>query len=855
MDRAKQLAGCRYGQLKTEGDALTGYFERPPETGGRYESLGAGNVVDHDERTLRLESSSTTVEITALAPDLFRVGMFPEERTPQYSSEAIAKEEWETIEGIGMRQTDGAITLSTGPFTARAALDPLRVSFTDPSGREFAADDARLGMGPVTASKKREPSPPENPVRLYKRRGRGERYFGCGERTSGLEKTDSHQVFWNVDPPAGHTASFNNLYTSIPFTFSLTDGKAHGIFFDNTRRLEIDLAKADPYLASYGAEGGDLIYYVFCGPTPQEVLYRYTELTGRTPMPPLWALGNQQSRWGYETAGEVEKLARKFREREIPCDVIHLDIDYMDGYKVFTWHPGRFPDPAKLLSNLKEQGFRAVTILDPGVKIAEDYPIYTEGRARGFFCKTRNGDEYHNAVWPGICAFPDFTNPEAREWWGENLKAHIEPGVAGIWCDMNEPSLFIPQQSTMPQEVVHPGDQEPQLHGQIHNTYGSLMARSVHEGLLKLRPGERPFVISRAGYAGLQRHALQWTGDNSSWWEHLWMSMPQLQNMGLSGIAWAGVDIGGFSGDCNGELLARFTEFGVFQPFCRNHSAKGTVHQEPWAFGEPYESVCRKMIKLRMRLLPYLYTLFEECHRTGAPILRPLLFEYPNDEITYAMDDEFLLGSTLLAAPITRPGIEHRHVYLPEGTWFHLWTGEQFDGPVHILARAPLGEPPVYVRSNTAVPMGPEANHTAEKPTDPLTLLLYPAKGSGESALYEDTGDGFGYENGEYSRRTISCKAADRRVTVRIGEREGSFIPNRQRVTLELHGIGSDPSKVTANGAEIGWRRAGEALEGGLVYHASETRYGGEAARRNRGNILFIDLAENTGPVTVMAEF
>jgi alpha-glucosidase len=520
---------------------------------------------------------------------------------------------------------------------------------------------------------------------------------------------------------------------------------------------------------------------------------------------------------------EVREVARGFRERDIPCDVIYLDIHYMDGYRVFTWNEARFPDPQKLISDLREEGFRVVTIVDPGVKIDEDYAVYTEGRERDLYCKTREGEEYHNAVWPGLCAFPDFTNPETREWWGENHEVLTDAGVAGIWCDMNEPALFVPQGATMPDDVVHPGGRtgEARWHAQIHNTYGSLMARAVREGLLSLRPDERPFVITRAGYAGLQRHAMHWTGDNSSWWEHLWMSMPQLQNLALSGVAWAGVDIGGFGGDTTGELLARWTEFGVFQPFCRNHTTLGTRRQEPWTFGEPYESVCRDMIKLRQRLLPYLYTLFEECHRTGAPILRPLLFEYPEDETTYNADDEFLLGEALLVAPITRPGIEHRHVYLPQGTWFHYWNGERFDGPAHVLAHAPLGEPAIYVRANTPVPMGPDANHTGERPTDPLTLRIHPAEGAGESTLYEDAGDGFGYENGEYARRVLSCDTSHDRVTIRLGEREGSFAPERREVILELRGIESAQS-VLVDGQE---REPGYAESGALtVSLAEETR-------------------------------
>ncbi len=780
-------------------------FEKPPETGGRYEPLGAAQLLDHDDRSVRLRAGTTIVEIAALAPDLFRVGAFPEGRPPEYTSEAIAKEDWEPVEA-SIEVSEETLTLST-TVAARVSLNPLMISFVDASGHAFAADDEELGMGFV-----RQPGadvfnqPLGSPPRLYKRRAEGERYFGCGERTSGLEKTGSYQIFWNVDPPSGHTASFNNLYASIPFTLSLANGRAFGLFFDNTHRVEFDLALEEEERAYYGAEGGDLVYYVFCGPTPGDVLDRYTELTGRTPMPPLWSLGNQQCRYSYMDEDEVREVARGFRERDIPCDVIYLDIHYMDGYRVFTWNGERFPEPEKLISELREQGFRVVTIVDPGVKVDENYPVYAEGRKRDLYCKTQRDEEFHNVVWPGMCAFPDFTNPETREWWGENHRALLDAGVAGIWCDMNEPSLFVPDNSTMPDDVVHPGEDEPRLHAQIHNTYGSLMARSVREGLLELRPKERPFVITRAGYAGLQRHALQWTGDNSSWWEHLWMSMPQLQNMGLSGVAWAGVDVGGFFDDCDGELLARFTEFGAFQPFCRNHSKEGTRQQEPWAFGEPYESACRKMLKLRQRLIPYLYALFEECHRTGAPILRPLLFEYPDDETTYTMDDEFLLGNALLVAPITRPGIEHRHVYLPQGTWFHFWTGEKQVGPAHVLAHAPLGEPAIYQKSNTVLPLWPEMNHVGEKPADPLTLLLHPAEGSGESVLYEDAGNGFGYERGEYARRRVVCEVSEGGISVRLGEREGYFVPERSSVCLEFRGVGTRPANVSANGKETAWR-------------------------------------------------
>lgn len=785
-------------------------FTTPFEEG--YRPLGRAEVTDSPKGGVRLRCGDTTVEVSAPAPGIFRVGMFPGGHPVEYGS-------WAVVEGAcdppatELRESEGGIVLRAGDIEAHVSLDPLRVGFADDSGRPFAADDARLGMGTLRDGR----------LRLYKRREEGERFFGCGERTGGLEKTGSRQIFWNVDPPLGHTAALSNLYSSIPFYLSLRGGGSYGLFLDSPRRSVLDLAKEDEGLVVYEADGGDLVYYVLAGPAPRDVVERYTALTGRTPMPPLWALGYQQSRWSYEPETRLREVAREFRERDIPCDVLYLDIDYMDGFRVFTWDEEKFPTPEKLISDLAEDGFRVVTIVDPGVKVDGDYPVYREGREKGFFCLTPDGEEYRNVVWPGVCAFPDFTDPEVRAWWGEKHRALVDAGVAGIWCDMNEPSLNIPRQSTMPPEVVHPGDGNPREHGEVHNAYGMLMARATREGLLRLHPEERPFVITRSGYAGVQRDALQWTGDNSSWWEHLWMAMPQLQNMGLSGVAWAGVDVGGFGDDCDGELLARFTEFGVLQPFCRNHSAKGTREQEPWAFGEPYESVCRRMIKLRYRLLPYLYSLFEECHRTGAPILRPLFFEFPEDGRTRTTDDEFMLGSALLAAPITRRGASHRHVYLPEGTWFHLWSGERIEGPADILARAPLGEPPLYVRANHPLPLGSEISHTGERsPEDPLTLLIHPADGSGSTVLYEDEGDGFGYEEGVYARRRISCEGAGGRTTVRLGEREGSYEPGPREVLLDVRGAG-EVREVRVDGEEQEFRTGDGRLLVSLGERSGET--------------------------------
>jgi alpha-glucosidase len=784
--------------LATPSDKTAARNRRVKALPPGYQPLGTAITVAKDASRICLQVGSATVEVTALAPDLFRVGFFPGDRPVDYSSVAVVARDWQPGPVTIVEEASG-VTLATSAATAHLSLDQFRIGFTDKAGREFALDDPDLGMGSF-------PTFGEAPVRVYKQHLAGEHYFGCGERTGELDKTGSQQLFWNVDPPRGQTALQNNLYASIPFTLVLSESHAWGLFLDSTTRVEFDLAHDDPERAWFGAHGGDLVYYVFCGPTPRDVLARYTDLTGHTPLPPLWALGNGQSRFSYETADEVRQIARSFRERDIPCDTLYFDIDTLDGYRVFTWNPVGFPEPETLLAELHEMGFHAVSIVDAGVKVDADYAVYAGGKARDLFCKTPAGDDYQNVVWPGICTFPDFTNPETRAWWGDQHKALLDAGVDGIWCDMNEPGVFVPPNSTLPGDVVHPGGGKPQSHVQVHNAYGSLMAQATREGLSRLRPDRRPLVISRSGYAGIQRHALLWTGDNSSTWEHLTMSLSQLQNLGLSGVGWTGVDIGGYYGDTTGELLARWTEFGIFQPFARNHSEKTTRRQEPWQFGEPYESVCRDMLKLRQRLLPYLYTLFEECHRTGAPILRPLFWAYPKDTSTYSMDDEFMCGDGLLVAPVTRPGVDYRHVYLPAGSWFHYWSGTRVEGPTHILAHAPLGRPAIYVRANTAVPLGPDVNYVGQQEADPLTFVLYPLEGSGTATLYEDAGDGYEQLNGFYARRSIMCEVADGHIRVEIGEQDGQFVPARRHIRLELREIASEPESVQLRKTPAVWR-------------------------------------------------
>ncbi len=451
------------------------------------------------------------------------------------------------------------------------------------------------------------------------------------------------------------------------------------------------------------------------------ILARYTELTGRMSLPPRWALGYHQCRWSYYPDSWVRKLAQEFRARQMPCDAIWLDIDYMDGYRDFTWHPQRFPDPQGLLDALHQQGFRVVTILDPGVKQDPTYHVYQQGARAGYFCTTPDGQVFHGPVWPGMAAFPDFSRAEVRRWWGDLHATLLQVGVDGIWNDMNEPTLTghfapeldVPRGSTLAPHVQHGSEGQSLPHLALHNAYGSLMAQAAHEALARLRPDTRPFVLTRSAYAGVQRYAALWTGDNSSRWEHLRLAMPMCLNISLSGVAFVGVDVGGFWGNSDAELLTRWMQLGALLPFYRNHSSAHTTHQEPWAFGEPFESINRQYLELRYRLLPYLSTLFYEAAMTGAPIMRPLLWHYLNDPTTWEIEDQFLLGRDLLAAPIYEPGSSARRLYLPTGEWASFWSGERFHGPAWIEARAPLDELPLFVRAGAFLPLGPIMQHTA----------------------------------------------------------------------------------------------------------------------------------------------
>lgn len=577
-------------------------------------------------------------------------------------------------------------------------------------------------------------------------------FYGLGDKTGFLNKKGYDYTMWNSDNPDPHVENptFKALYKSIPFFITLRKNCVYGIFFDNNFKTNFDMGYSSPEYYSFSAADGELDYYFISGTTISDIIKGYTSLTGRCPLPQLWTLGYHQSRWGYSSQQEVMDLAQNFIDHDIPCDVIHMDIDYMDNFKVFTVDHSRFPDLAGLSSTLNQKGIRLVTIIDPGTKVEKGYHMYDEGIQNDYFAKTPDGQVYENVVWPGDSVFPDYTSSKVRRWWGDQTKFLLDQGISGIWNDMNEPASF---RGPLPDDIVFAGDETPRFHKEVHNIYGHLMSKATYEGIKK-HTQKRPFVITRACYSGSQKYSTAWTGDNQSIWTHLKMSIPQLLNLGMSGMPFAGTDIGGFGSNTTPELLCRWIQASCFAPLFRNHCAKFSRLQEPWQFDRQTLDIYRSYVKLRYKFIPYLYDLFYEESKTGLPILRPLVMHYQNDAETWQCNDEYLVGDRILVAPITDQGAHVRSLYLPEGIWIDYRTHERISGGRYILREAPLDTCPIYIKGGSILPTWPPVNHIPAHGVKDLILEYFPADDTGETAdyiHYLDNGEDFSYETGDYN--------------------------------------------------------------------------------------------------------
>ncbi|MDP9383432.1 MAG: glycoside hydrolase family 31 protein [Chloroflexota bacterium] len=783
---------------------------------------------EQDERGLNLFFERGRMRVSPVFEGGVRVRFtLTDEFAPRRSWDvALPDEEMETAQ-FSVEESGDTLTLVAAPLSIKVSRADGRVGFIDSSGIEFASDISPInwgeeGLGWATrgmAAHLEElraglEGQDENlrkraltEVRVRKTLDEREVLYGFGQRIGLLDRRGRNLTNWTIDPAFGHGRAHDNMYQAHPTFLALRPELAWGCFLHSTWYSRFDAGNSNWSELEMATFGGELDYYIFHGPTPAEVLEKLTRLTGRPFLPPLWALGYHQSRWGYMNQDDIREVGRGFHDREIPLDVIHFDIDYMRGYRDFTWDPERFRDPKALIAELGERGVRAVTIIDPGVKedVNNGYETADDGMKKDVFIRNPDGTPFVGYVWPDAALFPDFTRPEVREWWGGWHQGHVNAGVAGIWNDMNEPAIFdrpfsegFSEQKPMPLGTSQGGEGERTVHAETHNLYGLLMSRATHEGLSRLRPDTRPWVLTRSAYTGIQRYAAAWMGDNNSWWEHLEASLPQLASMGVSGVPHVGVDVGGFFDNASAELFARWILLGTFYPFMRTHTAMGTNRQEPWSLGAEVEEISRRAIRLRYRLLPYLYTLAHEAHRTGAPILRPMGYDFPNDTATYHLHDQVMVGPHLLVAPIYSPGRENRIVYLPAGRWYDFWTGKAIEGPTPFTAHAPMDRIPVFIRGGAVLPLGNERRTTSEPLTE-LTLQVYPAEESAWT-ITEDDGETLAYQRGETAETSMHVSEADGRVTVRLEARRGPYQPHPRMLSLLVHTPGR-PTSVTFDGA------------------------------------------------------
>jgi alpha-glucosidase len=683
---------------------------------------------------------------------------------------------------------DGFATASLRVHVDRRTL---RLTVEDLSGRIISADA-------------------DDPVRLdgraftlEKRLAQPEHIFGLGDKTGDLDRRGQTYVDWNTDAYA-FMRSTDPIYKSIPFFLSVGgEGGSYGILLDNTWRTWFDFGHRAADRLAVGGPDGPIDYYLIAGPSMGEVVRRYTDLTGKAPLPPKWAFGYQQSRYSYMSDAEVRQIARRLRLDKIPTDVIWLDIDYQDRNRPFTVNRETFPDMPKLARDLKQDGINLVAITDLHIARApgEGYVPYDSGHAGRHFARNPDGSEFVGQVWPGPSVFPDFTDVRARRWWGGLYRNFVDQGIAGFWNDMNEPSVFENPTKTMPLDAVHrlaSDDFKPRdaTHAEIHNVFGMLNTRATYEGVLALRPDERPFVMTRASYAGGQRYSVTWTGDNSATWDHLKLSVHQLINLGLSGFAYSAADVGGFTGGPSADLLTRWFEIGAFTPVFRDHAVKGSPRAEPWVDGPEHLAIRRRFINERYRLLPYLYALADENARVGDPIMRPVFYDFP--ALLNATCDQsmaFAVGRDLLVAPPPHPESPQSYdVCLPAGGWYDYWTGQpiskegELDHNARTVPQTPkLERLPVFVRAGAILPHQPLVQSTSEVPAGPLSLDIYPGDDC-RGTLYADDGHSMAYLRGGFLRQPIRCAVTQDGLRLEFGARQGNYAPWWKEMTITVHG-------------------------------------------------------------------
>ena len=739
-----------------------------------------------DETGVELQYLTGLARIEAYSPRIIRFRVTSNAQFPEKISNAVLASPSGEFK---LTRKPGQLRFATAELFALIPEGPFRFEIYGKDGALLSRDFP--GLGPVFG---------EDGFKIHRQLSPEEKIFGLGDEYGPLSRKGRRWRLWNRDCCRKYEK--DPRYSSIPFLVSSRPGNFCAWFLDNPGRLEIDVGKKYPGLLSFHGVGADADLYFLSAQSLKELVSLYTSLTGRTFLPPLWAIGYQQSRWSYFSEQEVLELVSEFETRRIPLAAVHLDIHYLDNYKVFTVNPRRFPDLAGLTQKLAAKGIRLVTIIDSGVKSEKNYPTYEKGASSNFFCEREQGGEFRAQVWPQNCAFPDFFRKEVQEYWALEHQELFDQGVAGIWNDMNEPSMWkeeirfrdfiFPLRHLLKPKMTHLIHGRKVRHSECRNLYGQKQCEATLMAFQKFRPGQRPFILTRSAFAGIQRLAATWTADNTSKFGHLKGSITEILSLGMSGVSFTGADIGGFRKNCSPELYARWIEMGAFYPLCRTHSAITASRQEPFRFGAEVEAIARKYINLRYRLLPAIYSLFRASHETGLPLWRPLMMEFPDDHAASGIEDQLMFGEFLMLAPVIKAGARNRSIYLPAGKWTDFWSEKIFQGPGWIEMDAGLDKMPMLVRQGAILVFQPRPE--LKIPWPELELDIYPGPGVSRFSLYEDDGESEGYLGGKFSLREFSLEKTRTGTRFSVSARQGNLdIPPRQ-TKIKLHLQESIPS-------------------------------------------------------------
>ena len=684
----------------------------------------------------------------------------------------------------------GSIFLRTDAIDMEIEKKPaFRVIFRNKHGEIINEDVPGQGFGISFTG---------NRSTLYKKLWPDERFVGLGEVLGNLDKRGSAFTLNNTD-----TYKYGDprlpMYVSIPFYIGIHDGEVYGLFYHNTYKTFFNFGISTPGFSSITAEGGDVDYFFIYDTDIESILYHYTSLTGRMPMPPQWSLGYHQSRCSYFPQNNVKNIAETFRAKNIPVDCIVLDADYLHEYEPFRINKERFPDMPGLTSYLNSLGIEVTASVNPGIKVDTTYFAYLDGLNKDVFLKFSDGSLYTAEIAPSLNHFVDFTNPAARAWWADNMKFLPDNGIHGYWNDMNEPAVG---GSYLPDNLVFDFDGRKANALEAKNLYGMLMARSSYESALKYGGNRRPFILTRSGFAGVQRYAAVWTGDNTAKDEYLLGGTLLNTQLGLSGLSFVGDDIGGYIGNTSKELFIRWIEVGMFAPFARNHKEAFAPANEPWSYGEEAEAIAKEYIGFRYRLLPYLYSKFYESTQTGMPVVRSLCINYPFDEKVYdkLYQYQFLCGDAILVVPVTSAE-KVKKFYLPEGKWFDLYTDELIEGNQELSGECLIHEIPLFVKGSSIIPMQSLVQSTKQKPDDTLFIHIYNGNHLNNFEYYEDDGSTMDYLEGSFCKRTIQFDPGQNRVS--FLPTAGSYTSGFKFIKCIFHGFEGKMNEVNVNGQRL----------------------------------------------------